>query len=98
MKIALPLLQPSLATLAIFTFNASWNNFMWQSILSNERVDFTIPVGVSYIARTPAFGKSVTDIGLMMAGGTFGAFFMVLFFIMFQSYFVKGITSGAVKE
>ncbi|MCX7023064.1 MAG: carbohydrate ABC transporter permease [Spirochaetes bacterium] len=98
LKIALPLLAPSLATLAIFTFNASWNNFMWQSILSSERVNFTIPVGVSYIARTPAFGKSVADIGLMMAGGTFGAFFMVLFFILFQRYFVKGITSGSVKE
>jgi len=97
-KIALPLLKPSLATLAIFAFNASWNNFMWQSILSNERINFTIPVGVSYIARTPAFGKSVTDIGLMMAGGTFGALFMVLFFILFQKHFVKGITSGAVKE
>ena len=98
MKIGLPLLKPALATLAIFTFNASWNNFMWQSILSNERIHFTIPVGVSYIARTPAFGKSVTDIGLMMAGGTFGAFFMVLFFVMFQRYFVQGITSGSVKE
>ena len=98
MSIALPLLKPSLATLAIFTFNASWNNFMWQSILSNERVNFTIPVGISYIARTPAFGKSVTDIGLMMAGGTFGAFFMVVFFVVFQRYFVKGITAGSVKE
>jgi len=98
LKIALPLLKPALATLAIFTFNASWNNFMWQSILSNERINFTIPVGVSFIARTPAFGKSVTDIGLMMAGGAFGAFFMVVFFIMFQRYFVKGITSGSVKE
>jgi len=98
MKIALPLLKPALATLAIFTFNASWNNFMWQSILSNERENFTIPVGVSYIARTPAFGKSVADIGLMMAGGAFGAFFMVVFFILFQKYFVRGITAGSVKE
>lgn len=98
LKIALPLLTPALGALAIFTFNSSWNNFMWQSILASERINFTIPVGVSYIARTPAFGKSVTDIGLMMAGGTFGAFFMVVFFILFQSYFVKGITSGAVKE
>ncbi len=98
LRIGLPLLKPALATLAIFTFNIAWNNFMWQSILSNERVNFTIPVGVSYIARTPAFGKSVTDIGLMMSGGTFGAFFMVVFFILFQKHFVKGITSGAVKE
>ena len=98
LRIGLPLLKPALATLTIFTFNIAWNNFMWQSILSNERVNFTIPVGVSYIARTPAFGKSVTDIGLMMSGGTFGAFFMVVFFILFQKHFVKGITSGAVKE
>lgn len=96
-RIALPLLRPALAALAIFTFNQAWNNFMWHMVLASDKFMYTIPVGISYIARTPAFGKMVTDIGLSMAGGTFGEAFMILFFLMFQRYFVKGITFGAVK-
>ena len=95
--IVVPLLKPSLAALSIFTFNQAWNFFMWHMIVATDKAQYTIPVGVSYIARTPAFGKAITDIGLSMAGGTFGAFFMIVFFIAFQQYFIRGITFGAVK-
>jgi multiple sugar transport system permease protein len=95
--IVVPLLKPSLAALSIFTFNQAWNFFMWHMIVATDKTQYTIPVGVSYIARTPAFGKAITDIGLSMAGGTFGAFFMIVFFIAFQQYFIRGITFGAVK-
>jgi multiple sugar transport system permease protein len=95
--IVLPLLRPALAALAIFTFSQAWNYFMWQLVIATDKFQYTVPVGVSYIARTPAFGKMITDVGLMMSGGTFGAFFVVLFFIAFQQYFVKGITLGSVK-
>ena len=96
-SIVLPLLKPALAALSIFTFNQAWNYFMWHMVIAGDKSQYTIPVGVSYMARTPAFGKAITDIGLSMAGGTFGAFFMIVFFIAFQQYFIKGITIGAVK-
>lgn len=95
--IVVPLLKPSLAALSIFTFNQAWNFFMWHMIVATDKAQYTIPVGVSYIARTPAFGKAITDIGLSMAGGTFGALFMIVFFIAFQQYFIRGITFGTVK-
>jgi multiple sugar transport system permease protein len=95
--IVMPLLKPALAALSIFTFNQAWNFFMWHMIIATDKTQYTIPVGVSYIARTPAFGKTITDIGLSMAGGTFGAVFMIVFFIAFQQYFIRGITFGAVK-
>jgi multiple sugar transport system permease protein len=96
-RIVIPLLGPALAALAIFTFNQAWNYFMWHMVIATDKFQYTIPVGVSYMARTPAFGKAITDIGLTMAGGTFGAFFMIVFFIAFQQYFIRGITFGAVK-
>lgn len=96
-RIVIPLLAPALAALAIFTFNQAWNYFMWHMVIATDKFQYTIPVGVSYMARTPAFGKAITDIGLTMAGGTFGAFFMILFFVAFQQYFIRGITFGAVK-
>ncbi len=96
-KIMLPLLKPALAALAIFTFNQAWNFFMWHMVIAQDFTQYTIPVGVSIISRTPAAGKMITNIGLTMAGGSFGAFFMIVFFIAFQQYFIKGITFGAVK-
>jgi multiple sugar transport system permease protein len=95
--IILPLLKPAIAALSIFTFNQAWNYFMWHMVVATDKFQYTIPVGVSYISRTPAVGKMITDIGLTMAGGTFGAFFMIALFIAFQNYFIKGITFGAVK-
>jgi multiple sugar transport system permease protein len=95
--IMLPLLLPALAALAIFTFSNAWNNFMWQLVIAADKFQYTLPVGVSYIARTSAYGRDFIDIGLTMAGGTYGALFMIVFFLVFQKYFVEGITFGAVK-
>jgi multiple sugar transport system permease protein len=97
-RIILPLLKPALAALSIFTFNQAWNYFMWHMVLATDKFQYTIPVGVSIISRTPAIGKMLTDIGITMAGGSFGAVFMIALFIAFQQYFIKGITFGAVKE
>lgn len=96
-RVVLPLLKPALAALAIFTFNQSWNFFMWHFVIAADKYQYTVPVGVSIVSRTPAFGKMITDIGLTMAGGSFGAFFMIVFFVAFQQYFIKGITFGSVK-
>ncbi len=97
-RIVLPLLKPALAALSIFTFNQAWNYFMWHMVLATDKFQYTVPVGVSIISRTPAIGKMLTDIGITMAGGSFGAVFMIGLFIAFQQYFIKGITFGAVKE
>ncbi len=96
-RIMLPLLKPALAALSIFTFNQAWNFFMWQMVIATDKFQYTVPLGISIISRTPASGKMITDIGLTMAGGSFGAFFMIVFFIAFQQYFIRGITIGAVK-
>ena len=97
-RIMLPLLKPALAALSIFTFNQAWNYFMWHMVLATDKFQYTVPVGVSIISRTPAIGKMLTDIGITMAGGSFGAIFMIGLFVAFQQYFIKGITFGAVKE
>lgn len=96
-RIILPLSGPGLASLAIFSFSNAWNNFMWQLLMAGNIEMSTLPVGVSAMARTAMGDRAIVDIGLLMAGGTFGALPMILFFLVFQRYFIKGITLGAVK-
>lgn len=92
-KIVLPLARPAVGALAIFSFIAAWNDFLWQLILVTQRTLFTLPVGVSKLVS----GLGSFDLGLAMAGATFAFVPMLIVFLIFQDYFVKGITVGALK-
>jgi multiple sugar transport system permease protein len=97
LRVVVPLAGPALSALSIFTFFNAWNNFMWQLLMASDNRMMTLPVGVAYLSQVPLGDKVLIDQGLLMAGGTFGAIPMIIFFILFQRYFVKGIMLGAVK-
>ncbi len=61
--IVLPLLKPIVVTLAIFTFLASWNDFMWPLIVLADQDLYTLPVALAALSR-----EHVQDNELMMAG------------------------------
>ena len=96
-RIAVPLSVPALSALTILTFFNAWSNFMWQLLMAKDYTMMTLPVGVSYLALVPIGERAVLDVGLLMAGGTFGAIPMILFFLFFQRYFVQGLMVGALK-
>jgi multiple sugar transport system permease protein len=96
-KIAIPLSVPALSALSILTFFNAWGNFMWQLLMAKDYTMMTLPVGVSYLALVPIGERAVLDVGLLMAGGTFGAIPMMIFFLFFQKYFVQGLMMGALK-
>ncbi len=62
-RIVLPLLKPIVVTLAIFTFLASWNDFMWPLIVLSDQAWQTAPVALAGLSR-----EHVQDNELMMAG------------------------------
>lgn len=95
--IVLPLSVPALGALGIFAFMNAWGDFMWQLIMVRGNDMMTITVGIAKLASIPVGNLLVRNYGLLMAGGTFGALPMIIFFLLFQRYFVKGITTGAVK-
>jgi multiple sugar transport system permease protein len=96
-RIGIPLSVPALSALTILTFFNAWNNFMWQLLMAKDYKMMTLPVGVSYLALVPIGERALLDVGLLMAGGTFGAIPMILFFLFFQRYFVQGLMMGALK-
>lgn len=90
--IAVPLSKSALSSLAILIFMQSWNDFLWPfiSITKPERV--TIPVGL------PVFrSQYLTGQGLTMAAGALLAFPIIVVFIIFQKYIVKGIATAGIK-
>ena len=90
--IAYPMIKPGVGALAIFTFINSWNDYFMQLIMLSSTKNLTISLG---IAKMQA--ENATDFGLIMAGAAFAAVPILIVFIVFQKYFTKGITMGAVK-
>lgn len=92
-SIILPLTKPAVGALAIFAFMFGWNDYIWQLVVINKDAMTTLPVGVSKLVA----GWGSVDIGLGMAGATLAFIPMLLIFLFFQDYFIKGIIVGAVK-
>jgi putative chitobiose transport system permease protein len=90
--VMLPLLKPSLATLAVFSFIAVWGDFLWPLIIVDQPQLFTLPLGVNRLASTFSL-----DWRLVAAGAIFSILPILLFFVATQRYFIEGAMKGAVK-
>ena len=91
-SIVLPTIRPILATLAIWTFLATWNDFMWPLIVLSDESRFTLPVALANLS-----GEHVADTELMMAGSVLTVLPVMLVFLFLQRFYVAGITAGSVK-
>ncbi|HJB00961.1 MAG TPA: carbohydrate ABC transporter permease [Candidatus Mediterraneibacter merdavium] len=91
-EIVLPIIKPGIGALAIFTFINCWNDYFLQLIMLNSRTKLTISLGIAKLQA-----EMSTDFGLIMAGAALAAVPIITIFLMFQKYFTKGITMGAVK-
>lgn len=90
--IVYPMVKPGVGALAIFTFISSWNDYFLQLIMLSNNVNYTISLGIATMQA-----ENTTDYGLIMAGAALAAIPIIIVFIIFQKYFTKGITMGAVK-
>jgi multiple sugar transport system permease protein len=95
-QIALPIMRPGLATLAIITFLNSWNNFLWPLIAIRQEAAMTIPVGMANMLTGVSAG-SAPPYGPAMAAATLVCIPTVGVFLAVQKHYVAGIATGAVK-
>jgi len=91
-SVVLPVIVPILATLAIWTFLTTWNDFMWPLIVLSDQSKMTLPVALANLA-----GEHVQDTELMMAGSVVTVLPVLLVFLFLQRYYVQGIMAGSVK-
>lgn len=87
-----PMIKPGVGACAIFTFINSWNDYFMQLIMLMSTKELTISLGIATMQ-----GENSTDFGLLMAGSALASVPIIIVFIIFQKYFTKGITMGAVK-
>ena len=90
--VLLPLTGPAVATLAIFTFTASWNEFFWPLLVVQSTEMWTIQLLIAQLKAAEA-----TDWGMVMAIVSLSVLPTVLIYVMLQRYFVKGIAMSGLK-
>ena len=92
-RLMLPIAKPGIGALFILNFVTIWNDYLWQLLMAGSKEMSTLTVGVAGLMQdlNPNFG-------LKVAGASVAALPMIIIFIVFQQYFTKGITAGAVKE
>lgn len=93
-RVMLPLALPAIATVIIYSIYQSWNEFTCALIFLTSDTASTIPVGLAIFSRTTRFA---TRQDFLMAGAVLSFIPVMLVFLIFQRYFVRGLTAGATK-
>jgi multiple sugar transport system permease protein len=86
-QVIVPLSGPVLATLAIFVFQGTWNEFLWPLVVTTSDTVRTIPVGLAAFV-----GQYSTAWGPLMAGSVIALLPVLIIYVLGQNWFVKGIT------
>jgi multiple sugar transport system permease protein len=91
-SVMLPLTRPGLAVVAIFTFLYAWDEFPWANVAVNKDELRTLPIALAFYQS-----QHLTEWGMVFAGAIFAVVPVVLIFVIFQRYFVSGISTTGMK-
>ncbi|WP_375386155.1 carbohydrate ABC transporter permease [uncultured Microbacterium sp.] len=94
-SVMLPLARPAMASLAIFTFVLTWNDYLWPLVASTRTEWFTITTGLASLQSNFA---SATNLGDLMARGLVGSLPLIIVFVIFQKQLIRGITLGSGEK
>ena len=91
-RIIWPLAGPALATLAIFTFQWSWNDFLWPLVATRSESMKTVQIGLAFFQM-----QFRTNWAYLMAAATTSTIPVVCMFVALQKYFLEGIQVTGLK-
>jgi ABC-type glycerol-3-phosphate transport system permease component len=92
LRLVMPLSRPALATVAIFSFLASWDEFVWALTIINDPEKRTLPIAIALFQ-----GEHQTSWGLVFAASVIAVVPVIAVFLAFQRHFVSGLSAGGVK-
>ena len=92
-KVAVPIVKPAIAAVLLYQFLWIWNEFTIAFILTNSANARTLPVGLF----TAVMGVFQTNYAMAFSGTVIVSIPVVLIYLLFQKYLIRGLTDGAVK-
>ncbi|WP_052078540.1 carbohydrate ABC transporter permease [Spirochaeta lutea] len=94
-RVMFPMARPALGALVILSFQGAWNEFFWSFIILTSPDEIkTLPIGL--LSFRQIYGTA-GDWGLILAGAMLSALPVVILFIVFQKYFLEGVSFGGTK-
>ena len=90
--VALPMVGPALATLAVLATMSSWNSFLWPLFITRDERLMTLPVGLALL-----HGRYTTEWGTVMAGAVITVLPIMLVYLAAQRAFVRGVALSGLK-
>lgn len=91
-KVAMPLVTPAVAALAIFTFLGNWTAFFWPLIVTTSRELYTLPIGISSFSDAQD-----TRWEMIMTGAALATIPTLLVFLLLQRFIVRGVMLAGLK-
>jgi sn-glycerol 3-phosphate transport system permease protein len=91
-RVAVPLARPGIAALALFSFFAAFNQYLWPLIVTRDERLRTVQIGLKFLRNT-----QIDQINVTFAGTVLAALPLFVLLIVFQKQLVRGLTAGAVK-
>src|SRR3954453_10835041 len=89
-SVVLPIAGPALATLAVITFLAFWNDYLWPTIICQDHC--TLPPGLRSLQS-----EFTSDPGLIMTGAVVAAIPVLIIYLVLQRYIVQSVASSGIK-
>jgi multiple sugar transport system permease protein len=93
-EIIVPQMKPALATLGIFTFMSQWNNYLWPLIAINDMLLRPLQVGLAMVTQSQ---PTTTLYDISMAASTLAVGPVIVVFLIFQRWFIEGLTLTGLK-
>ncbi len=91
-RIILPLSRSALVTLAVLSFLANWNDFVWPIFVLFSPERLTLPAGLSSLQ-----GAFTTDYPIIMAGATIASVPVLILYVALQRYIIEGVATSGLK-
>lgn len=92
-KVLVPVSVPGIISVGVYTFMISWNEYLFALTLTRSENRRTVPVGIQLL-----LGQNSQNWSQMMAMSILGSIPVLVLFLIFQRWFIGGLTSGSVKS
>lgn len=93
-RIVMPLSQPALATLAVFSFMGLWNSYLWPLFVARREEIVTLPVALATLQAGP---RALTEWNVVMAGAVVSVLPILIVYAFAQRWFTQAVVSSGIK-